>query len=117
MMQVKGHFNGYATNFTYVPSAGIAISLYQAEYYLSVGLISESGISHTGKKGKLSVGDTIRMSVQIGDFSAEEIDVNVISNDNPPFVFGDQLFGKNTKVTVDNKQKVIILTQRIQINY
>ena len=116
MMQVKGNFNGYSTNFTYIPTSCIAISLYQAEYYLSVDLINQSSVSGNGRNGELSVGDTIRMSIRMGDFSIDDVEVKVISNDNPPFIFGDKLFGNTTKVSVDKKRSAIVLTTKIQIN-
>ena len=116
--KVKGTINDYDAVFSYIPSQKIAISAYQAEYYLSNRYINKSDCSaKIGTDGKIPVGSTIKFtSITIGGESFTNIRVMVVDNNQAPLVFGDKLFGANSKVRKDDKRSVISVTKTIKTN-
>lgn len=114
--KVKGTINDYDAVFSYIPGQKIAISAYQAEYYLSNGYINKSDCSaKIGADGKIPVGSTIKFSsITIGDELFTNIKVRVVDNNQVPLVFGDKLFGANSKVRKDDKRSVISVSRTIK---
>lgn len=113
-MRVKGFVNGFAAVFTYVPSAGNTICAHQAEYYLANGYIDDSAISGFPViEGKISIGSRVKVTLKLAEEIFEDIEMEVVSNDHHPLVFGYRMFPKEMSVTRDKAKRLLVIKKNI----
>lgn len=96
--KVSGQLNGKNISLSFLNAAtNVRISSFEASYLLANGFIKMSDINYNGKTVKSSeipVGAIIMLeSLTVGNYTKENVEAVVVSNDNPAITFGKTFLG------------------------